>query len=177
MVVMRVKAFKEGQNAVKMTEEDGRILMEAEPEQYRNATERLVDGIAKAGYDEPNLTIFAPCAYDQGELMNRLQMNKDESRRRISTGINAMVQEFRGRNTQMVVALGRNAQGNSARMGIQDLEPLLRDQRSLKRMSKNTLSCLWMTMMGSAEMQPHMIASHTENPTNTPWYSAIRKII
>ena len=58
MIVSRVKAFKDGLMAVEMASEDERIITDAEPQIYRDAAERLVEGIAKANYGEPNLAIY-----------------------------------------------------------------------------------------------------------------------
>ena len=45
---------------------------------YQNAAERLIDKIVKANYDELNLTIYAQSAYNQEELMLKLQMNRNK---------------------------------------------------------------------------------------------------
>ena len=46
MIVSRLKAFKDGQTAVEMSPEDEKVITDAAPEIYRDAAERLVDGIA-----------------------------------------------------------------------------------------------------------------------------------
>ena len=62
MIVSRVKAFKDGLKKVDMAPDDERLIAEAEPKMYRDAAERLINGIAKANYDEPNLAIYCYCS-------------------------------------------------------------------------------------------------------------------
>ena len=45
---------------------------------YWNAAERLIDRIIKVNYDESNLIIYAQSAYNQRELMLKLQINRNE---------------------------------------------------------------------------------------------------
>ena len=45
---------------------------------YWNAAERLINEIIKVNYDELNLIIYAQSAYNQRELMLKLQMNRNK---------------------------------------------------------------------------------------------------
>ena len=55
------------------------LITQIELKMYQNAAERLMNEIIKANYDELNLTIYAQSAYNQRELMFKLQINRDES--------------------------------------------------------------------------------------------------
>ena len=54
------------------------FITEAKSKIYQNAAERLINDISKVNYDESNLMIYAQSAYNQIQLMLKLQMNRNE---------------------------------------------------------------------------------------------------
>ena len=54
------------------------LITQAELKMYQNTAERLMNEIIKVNYDEFNLMIYVQSAYNQRELMLKLQINRDE---------------------------------------------------------------------------------------------------
>ena len=73
-----MKAFKNELKTVNIASDDEWLITQAEPKMYQNVAERLINEIIKANYDELNLAIYAQSAYNQRELMLKLQMNRDK---------------------------------------------------------------------------------------------------
>ncbi len=128
IVVRKVGAFRSGQKAVDFTKEDEQAIQQAEPRQFRDAAERIVDGIATSGFDEPNLAIYSQSMYDQGEIMLRLQMIQDTSMNTITRGIEALESRFGGRGARMIAGIGRYPGEPAIRLGIPEFETILRDR-------------------------------------------------
>ena len=61
-----------------MISNDEWLITQAEFKTYWDAAERLINEIIKVNYDELNLIIYAQSAYNQRELILKLQMNRDE---------------------------------------------------------------------------------------------------
>ena len=59
--------------------------------------------IIKVNYNELNLIIYAQSAYNQKELMLKLQINRDEFIQMMRTELNALRQIFSDCITQMMV--------------------------------------------------------------------------
>jgi hypothetical protein len=66
MILSKVKAFKDGLQTVQLSKESKKELIKIDLNVYKQAAGRLVKGIQKAGYDDPNLAVYVQCVHNYG---------------------------------------------------------------------------------------------------------------
>ncbi|KAF7502514.1 hypothetical protein GJ744_005635 [Endocarpon pusillum] len=124
LILNKVKAFKDGQRQVEMAEEDTALLERADPRLFRFAAQRIVDGINRAGFDDPSLAIYAQSTSDIVMLMLGQQIAQDSSMQQIQHLIDALTRAFGG-GTRMTAVIPRFDEEEGTELTIEDFESLL----------------------------------------------------